>query len=210
MINHKLTNSLRTFWGWLIYTEATLEANEGTRHLSGGVTAHIEGFKPLHDAELEAERQTRKVEAQIAIANLALDQSLTRLHNGLLKAVDLDRQAAPFKRIFADPLSEQTRYGLVEQLHVNRGALQQLEGAEMLYAEEFINAHTPHMRAAIALGEAASEARLTHEIKLADLRLRINDWKQDTNTVLTAVESALNNIASKEKLGSKWPKTFLA
>jgi hypothetical protein len=57
-------------------------------------------------------------------------------------------------------------------------------------------------------GEAAKQARQASELKQADLRL--NDWKQDANIVLTAVGSALNNIAAEEKLDRKWPRSFFA
>jgi hypothetical protein len=210
MINHKLAYSLTTFWEHLIYTEASVEAGELTRHLAPPVTKHIAGFQPLHEAELEAARQTRKVSAQVTRANAALDESLTRLNNTALALVEQDRSAAAFTRLFPEPVSEQTRFGLVEQLEVNRGALQTLEGSEGLYPEAFVKEQAAQLRAAIAVGDAAKQARQANEIKLADLRLRLNDWKQDANTVLTAVESALNNIAADKKLGRKWPRSFFA
>ena len=209
MISHKLTFSLTNFWEILTYTEAALEANDDTKALAKPVTRHIAGFKPLHEEELEAGRQRRKIEALVAVANLALDHSLTTLHKELLGEVKQDRESAAFVRLFADPLSEQVRFGLAQQLEVNREALRQLEGADSLYSKPFVKAQAAQLKAAIKSGEAALAARQQHEIKQADLRLRLEDWKQDANTVLTAVESALNNHAAERKLGKKWPKTFL-
>lgn len=127
------------------------------------------------------ERQTRKIEAQASGANVGLDVSLTQLHNALLSEVKQDRSALAFTRMFPDPLSEQIRYGLVEQLEVHRAALRTLEGADKLYSAAFIKAQTPHLKAAIRKAEAAVAARQAHEIKLANLRMRINDWKADAN-----------------------------
>jgi hypothetical protein len=210
MISHKLNYSLTTFWEFLIYTEASVEAEDQTKHLAPPVAKHIKGFQPLHEAELEAARQTRKVEAQVARANAALDESLTTLHNKALGLVVQERSEPAFTRLFPDPVSDQVRFGLVEQLEVNRVTLKALEDSKKLYPEAFVKEQAAQLRAAIAVGDAAKQARQANEIKLADLRLRLNDWKQDANTVLTAVESALNNIAADKKLGRKWPRRFFA
>lgn len=212
MINYKQSNSLTTFWGFEIYTESRLQEDELTQHLAPPVTKHIDTFHPLHQEELEADRQTRKVEAQAAGANLAMDVSLTTLHNDLLAEVTQDRSALAFTRMFPDPLSAQIRFGLVEQLEVNRAALRTLEGADKLYSAAFIKAQTPHLKAAIRKAEAAVAARQAHEIKLANLRTRINDWKYNANVILTGVKAELEKMASADKKlgGKKWVKSFFS
>jgi hypothetical protein len=210
MINHKQTNSLTTFWELLIYTETRLQENKLTEHLAPPVTKHIDGFHPLHKEELEAARQTRRVEAQVADANMELDASLTELHNALLGEVKQDRSAPAFTRMFPNPLSEQVRFGLAQQLEVQRAALRTLEGADNLYSAALIKEHAPHVKAAIRKAEAAISARQDNEVKLANLRARLHDWKSDANVVLTAVKAELEKIASVNKKlgGKKWVKSF--
>jgi hypothetical protein len=209
MPNHKTSLSLTSFWERLIYTEAALEAEPAVVGLVGPVTTHIAGFKALHDEELEAARMTRKIEARVAVANLALDGALTLTHNALLGEVQQDRTAAAFVRMFPEPLSVQIRYGLEQQIKIVSAALRQMTDSKDLYSAAFIKAHSASFKAAIAQGEAALEARRAHEIKLADLRLRLEDWKQDTNAVLTAVEGQLKTHGALHKKGAMWYKAFL-
>jgi hypothetical protein len=209
MPNHKTSLSLTSFWEHLIYTEGALEAVPEVAHLVGPVTAQQGGFKALHDEELEAARATRKVEALVAVANLVLDGALTQTHNALLGEVQQDRTAAAFVRMFPEPISVQIRYGLEQQIKILTAARRQLTDSKDLYSAAFIKTHSASLKAAIAQGDAALEARRAHEIKLADLRLRLEDWKQDTNAVLTAVEGELKTHGANNKKGAKWHKAFL-
>ncbi len=209
MPSYAITSGLTTFWEMLVHAAAALEANEQAA-LAAEVERHLEGFEPLHKAELEMLKALRKVLARMKVGDMRLDRALRDLQTDLLAEVKQKREAPAYAALFDGSITEVVKYALAQQIEVAKEKHRVLTGSKELYSAAFVEAQAPRLLAAIQFGEAIVEARRAHEVAHADHRLRAEDWKRGANAVLMAVEGELLKVASASGEPRAWVKNFFA
>ena len=199
---------LISFFGALIFTESALLAGEGTAALAGPVTGLVAGFEGLHAEELAEEREAQQVLARMRIGDLYVDRRLRGLQVDLLAEVKQERGKLAYKQMFGEGIAEVIKYGLDRQVVEARRILALLEGKDAPYSAALVKAHAPALKEAIELGDQILKERDAHAVKQAHLRIKLQAWKADCNTVFLAVEGELLKLASAQGEKRAWTKNF--
>lgn len=210
MPSYQTTQSMTSFYGYLVFAEAALLARNDTEGLAKAVTRHLAQFAGLHEEELELWRLSQQVAARVRIGDQVLDEALRGVQVDVLGEVKQDRSKPAYQNMFKDGLGELIKYGIDQQVKVVREVLGLLEAKEAPYSAALVKAHAPKLKAAIKQAEEAIAARDALAIKQTLHQNKAQAWKQDANAVFMAVEGDLLKLASG--LGEKkaWTRAFFA
>lgn len=160
---------------------------------------------------LDGERRARRravsrANALVRRRDVQADTLVMAMHNDVLAATKLDREAPLFKRFFPNPVSVVVRLSLESELPELRTLALKL--AEPETPASLRKAYESTLHASIEQGQMAVMGREHAFAEAGRVTARVASFRQDANATLLGVEGTLKALAGARRLDGAWVMAF--
>lgn len=188
------------YWEDLVYLEAALLAVATTGELAALVTAVLAAFPEVLQSDLDSRRALVVAEAVVAVADAGLDEGLRDVHADTLHDARQDRTAPTVKTLYPENIARTVKHALARQVEVAEVLVGKL--VLSLFSEEFRNRARGRLVGLIETGKAALSGRREAVGKRAQVRLTIDEWKEEANAIRLSVYAGLIELGTQQKKAS--------
>lgn len=166
----------------------------------------VDGERIEHDRRL-LWRSVVASQAQVRLADAALDHQLSLFAGVLLDQVKGDRGDALYTRLFPEPHEDVIDLGLDAEIPVVTLILMVLDEDESIPAR--LRDRRDILRAALMKGNAALGNRAETYANLGRHRARVEAWLETASCTSRAVGRELERLAKERGLGMRWLQAFV-
>lgn len=197
---------LLSYWAMLVFTEAALLARPETAALAEPVTAEIGRFKELFGKQLGARERVIRASARAAVADWSLDEGVRDLHSDALGATRQRRDVPPFSLLFDQVLTVIIRRALETEVPLVEKIVERLGLSTVPAALR--EKHGPALSGLLGEGRAALKEHREAELAATEVRLEVQAWKRDVNSLGYAIFGQLLGLGSKQERTREWARSF--
>jgi hypothetical protein len=185
------------YWEDLVYLEAALLAVAEVQALAALVTAVLAAFPGVLQADLDSRRATVVAEARVAVADSGLDEGIRDVHADTLHDARQDRSAPTVKTLFPENIARTVKHALARQVEVAEVLVGKL--ALSLFSEAFRTRQRERLGGLIEKGKVALAGRREAVGQRAQVRLTIDEWKDEANAIRLSVYAGLIELGTEQK-----------